>query len=61
MHLQKKLDDFADYYNHYRVHISLRGAVPTEFGIKKISRPANLENFWWQSLCRGLVQLPIPT
>ncbi len=59
--LQHKLDDFTDYYNHHRVHASLRGAIPTEFGVKKTSRLANLENFEWHSLCRGLIQLPILT
>ena len=58
--LQNKLDDFTDYYNHHRVHSSLRGTVPTEFGVKKKSRLANLVNFEWHSLCRGLYQLPIP-
>jgi len=58
--LQNKLDDFTDYYNNLRVHSSLRGAVPTEFGVKKTSRLANLVNFEWHSLCRGLYQLPIP-
>ena len=59
--LQNKLDGFTDYYNNHRVHSSLRGAAPTEFGVKKKSRLANLVNFEWHSLCRGLYQLPIPT
>lgn len=58
--LQNKLDDFTDYYNNHRVHSSLKGGVPTKFGIKKTSRLANLVNHGWQSLCPGLYQLPIP-
>ena len=57
--LQKKLDDFTDYYNNHRVHASLNGEVPVNFGEKRIRSIANLTNFNWQSLCRGLVQLPI--
>ena len=59
--LQNKLNDFTDYYNHHRVHSSLRGSVPTEFGEKKTSKLTNLTGFGWHSLCRGLYQLPIPT
>ena len=58
--LQNKLNDFTDYYNNHRVHSSLRGSIPTAFGIKKTLRLANLVDFGWQSFCRGLYQLPIP-
>lgn len=58
--LQNKLDDFTDYYNHHRIHSSLNGSVPNEFGKKNASNSAGLTNFSWQSFCRGLVQLPIP-
>jgi transposase InsO family protein len=58
--LQKKLDDFTDYYNNHRVHYSLTGEVPTEYGKKRMRSFANLASFNWQSLCRGLYQLPIP-
>jgi len=58
--LQNKLDDFTHYYNNHRVHASLNGAVPTKFGEKRKRRCGNLLNFGWQSLCRGLYQLPIP-
>ena len=58
--LQNKLDDFTHYYNNHRVHSSLRGSVPTKSGVKKTSTLANLANFEWHSLCRGLIQLPIP-
>ena len=59
--LQKKLDDFTDYYNNHRVHSSLNGVVPTEFGKKRTSPLAALSNYDWHSFCRGLYQLPIPT
>ncbi len=58
--LQNKLDDFTDYYNNHRVHASLDGEVPANFGEKRLQSVANLEKFNWKTLCRGLVQLPIP-
>ena len=58
--LQNKLDDFTDYYNNHRVHASLDGEVPANFGEKRLQSVANLEKVNWKTLCRGLVQLPIP-
>jgi len=58
--LKNKLDDFTDYYNNHRVHASLKGDVPTKFGEKRTSTLATLTNYCWNSLCRGLYQLPIP-
>ena len=43
--LQHKLDDFTDYYNNRRVHASLHGSVPTEFGKERTASLANLVNF----------------
>jgi len=59
MDLQKKLDDFTDYYNNHRVHSSIHGAVPTKFGEERISSPTTLTKYGWNSLCRGLYQLPV--
>ncbi len=58
--LQNKLDDFTDYYNNYRVHASLNEVVPVKYGEKRKRRGESLLNFGWQSLCRGLYQLPVP-
>ena len=58
--LQNKLDDFTDYYNNHRVHASLDGEVPANFGEERLQSVANLGKFNWKTLCRGLVQLPIP-
>lgn len=58
--LQNKLDDFTDYYNNHRVHASLNGEVPADFGKERLQPVANLEKFNWKTLCRGLFQLPIP-
>ena len=58
--LQRKLNDFTDYYNNHRVHSSLSGEVPAKFGEKRLQSAVSLEKFNWKSLCRGLVQLPVP-
>ncbi len=58
--LQNKLDDFADYYNNHRVHASINGAVPEKFSQERTSSLATLVNYGWNSLCRGLYQLPTP-
>ena len=59
--LQKKLNDFTDYYNNHRVHSSLRGSVPTQFFENMKRRCGSLLNFDWLSCCRGLYQVPVPT
>ena len=59
--LQKKLNDFTDYYNNHRVHASLNGTLSAKCGEKIQSPLAALTNYGWNSLCRGLYQLPIPT
>ena len=57
--LETKLEAFQDYYNHNRFHASLGGDTPTQVsGELKISQ-ASLENYRWESHCRGLVQLPM--
>lgn len=58
--LQNKLDDFTDYYNNHRVHSSLMGEVPVNFGKERLQTVARLGKFNWKTLCRGLAQLPIP-
>ena len=58
--LQNKLDDFTDYYNNHRVHASLNGKVPGRFGKKRMRPNVNFTKFGWKTLCRGLVQLPVP-
>jgi transposase InsO family protein len=40
--LQNKLDDFTDYYNNHRVHSSLNGEVPANFGEERLQSVASL-------------------
>jgi putative transposase len=57
--LDKKLEEFRDFYNGHRVHASLDGDTPSEIsGEADISR-TDLHQFCWQTHCRGLFQLPI--
>ncbi|WNO10627.1 integrase core domain-containing protein [Teredinibacter sp. KSP-S5-2] len=53
--LQRKLDQFKDYYNQNRVHSSRSGKPPTN----QRSTTMNFSNYSWKSYCRGLFQLPI--
>jgi len=59
--LDKKLDEFRDYYNHHRVHSSLEHCTPTETAIKSIIHSADLRKYNWMTFCRGLYQLPMTT
>lgn len=56
--LQRKLDDFADYYNAARVHHSLGGATPQSKSSEFTPKTASLNNYRWKRHCRGLYELP---
>ena len=57
--LERKLNEFKDYYNHERVHASLGGDTPAEVAGESMTPRAKIDDFRWQTHCRGLVQLPI--
>ena len=59
--LQKKLDQFQYYCNAHPVHSSLGFKTPKEKAAETITdRPvSSLENYRWESHCRGLYQLPV--
>ena len=57
--LQRKLDEFKDYYNRHRVHSSLKGKTPCEQAGHPCPRQADLRHFMWRSHCGGLFQLPV--
>jgi len=57
--LERKLGEFKDYYNHERVHASLGGDTPGEVAGESITPRVKIDDFQWQSHCRGLVQLPL--
>lgn len=57
--LEKKLGVLRKYYNHSRVHTSLKGNTPEQVSGEPETRQADLECYQWQAHCRGLVQLPL--
>ena len=57
--LERKLANFQAYYNHHRTHSSLGGDTPAEISGGNSKLPIELNNFRWQTHCRGLYQLPI--
>ena len=57
--LERKLRAFAEYYNESRVHHALSGVTPESKADDKDRTVACLEDYRWQSHCRGLYQLPV--
>ena len=57
--LERKLDNFRQYYNAYRVHTSLDGNTPSGTSGETSMRRAALNQFRWKSHCHGLYQQPI--
>jgi transposase InsO family protein len=56
--LEKKLTEFQAYYNQHRSHSSLCGDTPAVLAGSTPKLQTALNNFCWQSHCRGLYQLP---
>lgn len=59
--LQKKLNQSQEYYNEHRVHSSLGFRTPKEKAAEPITnrKVVSLENYRWESHCKGLYQLPV--
>ncbi len=57
--LERKLCDFMDYYNRYRVYSSLHGSTPALSAATDDRKVIDLNNYRWRSHCRGLYQTPI--
>lgn len=57
--LHRKLQQFKEYYNHYRVHSALAGDAPSERYDKIPRKVLDLERYAWQSHCGGLFQIPV--
>ncbi len=56
--LERKLVDFANYYNRERAHHSLDGASPAVVSGAPRNQHANIGDYSWQQYCNGLFQLP---
>jgi transposase InsO family protein len=57
--LQRKLDEFRDYYNNDRTHTALSGHSPESPRKSQLSSFLDINNFAWKSHCRGLFQTPV--
>ena len=57
--LERKLDEFREYFNEQRTHASLESNTPAETAGSRPVALSNLDNFEWQGHCGGLFQLPI--
>ena len=57
--LARKLREFADYYNAYRVHRSLDGKTPAQRDGASLHAPSSLGRYAWRQHCRGLFHTPI--
>ncbi len=57
--LENKLKTFQYYYNAGRVHFALNGKPPECTGTRERIDVADLNQYRWQSYCRGLFQLPV--
>jgi putative transposase len=57
--LERKLNEFKEYYNGYRVHAALDAKTPEQVSGDILLTPAPLDRFAWMSHCRGLFQTPV--
>jgi transposase InsO family protein len=57
--LQRKLGQFARYYNHVRVHSPLSGITLADRGDRASSRVTDLLRFSCQAHCHGLFHTPV--
>lgn len=57
--LERKLEDFRQYYNIHHVHTSLGSDTPLVMPGETTLHLTTLSHFCWKSHCRGLYQLPV--
>ena len=57
--LERKLEHYKDYYNHYRCHTGLARATPAHRSGLPAPPIAKLESYTWRQHCHGLFQTPI--
>lgn len=59
--LLRKLNQYRDYYNHTRGHLSLGGKTPSQMATHSEPATGNIQNYHWQSFCNGLFKVPVCT
>jgi putative transposase len=57
--LTRKLNDFGNYCNAFRVHRSLDGTTPAQRAGASSPAPISLDRHAWRQHCGGLFQTPI--
>jgi transposase InsO family protein len=57
--LARKLNEYTDYYNTYRVHRSLGATTPAQRAGASSAAPASLDRHAWRQHCRGLFETSI--
>ena len=57
--LHRKLKDFQNYCNAYRVHRSLNGDTPAVRAGIPLPSPAQFAGYAWKPHCRGLFETPV--
>jgi len=57
--LERKLTEFATYYNEYRVHSSLNGRMPESANDDHAYTVQNVSDIRWRQHLNGRVQLPV--
>ena len=57
--LERELAAFQHYYNEHRAHLSLKGSTPLLSIDNAQTKHAKLDNYSWQSHCKGLFLTPI--
>lgn len=57
--LKCRLTEFMDYYNCYRAHRALDGSTPPVSAAAEDHKTIHINNYRWQSHCRGLYQTPM--
>ena len=57
--LKNKLQDYMNYYNRVRCHLSLIGKTPQQTANKHKNNIIHFNAYRWKSHCRGLFNLPI--
>ena len=57
--LQRKLDEFKDYYNEHRTHAALCDRSPASSLESNQSSLLDISDFAWRSHCRSLFQTPV--
>lgn len=57
--LERKLNEFKDYYNDHRTHEALSGQSPAQLCSRSPKMLAQIDDYAWRQHCRGLFHTPV--